>query len=246
MQSSDIFLELASYRSVKKGLHRSAGSEEFQEYEQDSKAFWSRSTFVNSRFNKILFEIAKNVTSDELGDAELVSENIGFNLAIIAGFHLHSDFDDILNGIEQGKSYSHLYEEYEKLHFTDMVLERKNNVNVLLQETQEAPIEIKMMVDFGDSVFWHEGACAGGCSQYNDYNFSEYLIRQLKKWERLFCVADEMEGMINWDKFHEFGIDIAYVFKSEFEAWAGKPIVLHYEKCCEDPNHKINEFTEIK
>jgi hypothetical protein len=183
---------------------------------------------------------------DELSDAEQVSENIGFNLAIIGGFHLHSDLDDILNGIEHGKSYSRLFKKYKKLHFTDMVLARKKDVKVKLKETQEASIEIRMMADFGDAVFWQGGTCAGGCNQYNDYSFSESLIRQLNRWYHLFYVADEMEGMISWNKFHEFGIEIAHAFKSEYEAWAGKNILLRYEKSCEDPNYEINESTGIK
>ncbi|MCW3806129.1 hypothetical protein [Plebeiibacterium marinum] len=235
-----------SYRSVKKGLHRGAGSEDFQEYERDNKAIRSRSTFVFSRFSKILFEIAKNVTSGELGDEEQVSENIGFNLATKGGFHLHSDMEDILNGIQHGNAHNRLFKRYENLHFSDMVLARKKDVKALLETTQEAPVEIRMMADFGDAVFWHGGACAGGCYQYNDYYFSEDLIRQLNRWYRLFYIADDTKGMINWDKFHEFGIEIAHVFKSEFETWAGKPIVLHYEKCCEDPNHETNENFEIK
>ncbi len=235
-----------SYRSVKNGLHRGAGSDSFQEYEGDGKATWSRSTFVFSRFNTTLLEIAKHITSSKIENIEQVSEKIGYAIATIGGFHLYSDMEDILNGIEHGKSYSHLYKKYEKLHFADMVVARKKDVKVLFETAQKAPLEIRMMADFGDAVFWHNDICSGGCYQYNAYFFSEKLIGQLEKWYRLFHIAEDHEDMINWNKFHEFGIIIAHEFKSEYETWVGKPIVLRYEKPCEDPSHEINESTEVK
>jgi hypothetical protein len=39
-----------SCRSVKTGLQRGVGNEEFQAYEQDEKAIWARSNFVNYQF----------------------------------------------------------------------------------------------------------------------------------------------------------------------------------------------------
>lgn len=104
------------------------------------------------------------------------------------------------------------------------------------------PMNLNLMADFGDSLFWLQeepASCCGGYEGIFPLLFPEFIKIKLYNWYSQFD-ENAFNDNFDWKNFHSTGMEIGKIIKHYYDGM----ISLKYWKCFEDPNHD-NEMIEI-